>query len=208
MPEPGDHEHQERQRGDRLDHARRSVRMTGPSRGRRAAMMPSGIATDDRRRQRDRHQREVLAEPAEQPSDVASRTPPAPSIPNFASRNSAATRSSGMRSILARAFIPAISVAVIRPSSRPEAAKAAGDRDRQVGAIEPDAFVRREELQVVAEHAQACTAGSRRRSSRGRWPGSRPRPVRDRRGRGRARGRRAGEARSGRAGRASRRPDP
>ena len=59
-----------------------------------------------------------------------------------------------MRSILARAFIPAISVAVIRPSSRASAAKAAGDRAWQIGTVEPDALVRREEAEVVAEHAE------------------------------------------------------
>ena len=49
-----------------------AARMTGPSRGRRAAMMPSGIATSDRRRQRDPHQREVFAQPPEQATDEAS----------------------------------------------------------------------------------------------------------------------------------------
>ncbi len=104
------------------------VRMIGPSRGRRAAITPSGIDTTiaaaseiatSVRCSRSRR--------TSRPINVSAAT--WASIPNFCARKSAATRSSGTRSSLARAFIAAISAEVIRPSNRARAAKAAGDRD-------------------------------------------------------------------------------
>ena len=96
----------------------------------------------------------------------------------------------------------------MRPSSRERAAKAAGDRCGQVSSIEPHALVRREELEVVPKHAKLVLLdlGVGRVQIGGLDLVARKRAIRKiviepahvalR------------EARNGRAGRASRRPDP
>ena len=96
----------------------------------------------------------MLAQPPEQPPDDSVSDATSASIPNFAARKSAATRSSGTRSSLARAFIPAIS-ADGDPSLQSRQGREGRRRSRlQVGPIEPDAFIRGKETEVVAKHAE------------------------------------------------------
>ncbi len=203
--EPGDHEDQKRQRRDRLDEpggrqdegprSRAGGQPRRPAGSTRQIAAASEIATSVRcspSRRSSRGQTSLGGRPGAR-------------SPNFAARKSAATRSSGTWSSLARAFIAAISGSVILPSRRARAVMAAGERVRQIGAIEPDALIDRKESEIVDEHAQvACFDLGVGRVEIGGL--DLVAVERGRPGRGRAPGRRAGEDRSGRACRASRRP--
>ena len=130
------------------------------------------------------------------------------SIPNFCARKSAATRSSGTRSSLARAFIPAIS-AERDPFLQPSQGREGRGRARlQVGPVEPDAFVRRKEAEVIAKHAEVVLPdlGVGRIEVGGLDLAARQ--GRGRPGRDRGRGRRAGASHNDRERRASHRTDP
>ena len=181
--------------------------MNGPSRGRRAAMTPSGIDTTIAAV--SEIATSVRCSPSRRssrPMNVSDAT--WTSIPNFSRQEI------GRDAVFGHAIElgPGIHRGHLGrgdPSLQSRQGREGRGRSRlQVGAIEPDAFVRRERSRGHRGARGGCTAGSRRRSSRGRWPGSRRWPGRGRPGRGRDRGRRAGASRSGRGCPASRRPDP
>ena len=131
-----------------------AVRMTGPSRGRRAATTPSGIATTIAAASEIATSARCSPSRRSRRRAATSRRRPAPRCRTAFARKSAATRSSGTRSILARAFIPAISPARDPPFQPRERRERRGRSRRQVGPIEPHAFVRGEEAEVVVEHAE------------------------------------------------------
>ena len=176
--------------------------MTDPSRGRRAATMPSEGSRP--RSPRPARSPTALARGASPSRRAAGRAQARPSTTTWGLDTEggdeevggdAVPRAPG-RSWGARVHHRPSRWRKIRPSRRRRSAASVAAGVPRAGAghrsVEPDALVRRGRTGGRRPARAADRPGSPRRSNRGRWPESLPRPRRDTPGRDRGRGRRAG----------------